>query len=126
MFKEKDNLILRGAEYAGKYKVNQTVDYDPSFYRCESVLVNGPWDTISNISRGLNKPVCDLIYYQYVQRLGINSKTIEKVKKLSPPENRFTSADLPSWGDLLWPYRAASSKMQKPATMKCSVSAKEY
>jgi hypothetical protein len=29
--------------------------YDPKFYRCEAILINGPWSAPSNISRGLGK-----------------------------------------------------------------------
>ncbi|SNX85116.1 uncharacterized protein MEPE_03825 [Melanopsichium pennsylvanicum] len=108
MWRDHNNLLLRGAEYAGAYNANRTVSYDPSFYRCEAVLVNGPWQTIANISRGLNRPVYDLIYYQYRQRLRIKSKTIEEIKQLAPSEGHVTSADLPSWGDLLWPYNATA------------------
>ncbi|GAC75879.1 hypothetical protein PANT_18c00103 [Moesziomyces antarcticus T-34] len=109
MFKEHNNLILRGAEYAGQYNSNKTVPFDPSFYRCEAVLVDGPWNAVSNASRGLNRPVYDLVYYEYIQRLRVDSEAIEEVKRLSPPESNVTSADLPSWGDLLWAYNSTSS-----------------
>lgn len=46
-----NNLIFKGAEYTAKYNLNQTVPYDPKFYRCEAVLVDGPWDTISEENR---------------------------------------------------------------------------
>lgn len=29
--------------------------YDPKFYRCEAILINGPWSAPSNISRALGK-----------------------------------------------------------------------
>lgn len=108
MFKEHDNLILRGAEYVGRYNSNKTVPFDPSFYRCEAVLVDGPWKAVSNASRGLNRPVYDLVYYEYTQRLRVDSKAIAEVKQLSPPESKVTSADVPSWGDLLWAYNSTS------------------
>lgn len=109
MFKEHNNLILRGAEYAGQYNSNKTVPFDPSFYRCEAVLVDGPWGTVANVSRGLKYPVYDLVYYEYIQRLRVDSEAIKEVKRLSPSESNVTSADLPSWGDLLWAYNSTSS-----------------
>lgn len=47
-----DNLLLKAAEYTAKYNLGYDVPYDPKFYRCEAVLINGPWALPSNISRG--------------------------------------------------------------------------
>lgn len=46
-----DNLLLKRSEYAVKYNLNGTVPYDLSFYRCEAILVNGPWANISADNR---------------------------------------------------------------------------
>lgn len=48
-----NNLILRAAEYTAKYNLGNDVPYDPKFYRCEAILINGPWAAPSNISRGI-------------------------------------------------------------------------
>ncbi|KAK6948054.1 hypothetical protein Daesc_009818 [Daldinia eschscholtzii] len=47
------NLILKGAEYTARYNLGYEVPYDPKFYRCEAILVNGPWSAPSSISRGV-------------------------------------------------------------------------
>lgn len=49
-----DNLLLKAGEYAAKYNLGENVTYDPKFYRCEAVLVNGPWSAPSPISRGVS------------------------------------------------------------------------
>ena len=46
-----DNLLLREAEYTAKYNLGY-VPYDRNFYRCEAILVNGPWSGASTIGRG--------------------------------------------------------------------------
>lgn len=46
-------MLLKGAEYSAKYNLGNDVPYDPKFYRCEAILINGPWSAPSNISRGL-------------------------------------------------------------------------
>ncbi|KAK4504977.1 hypothetical protein PRZ48_002940 [Zasmidium cellare] len=103
-----DKNLLKGAEYAAQFNLNYSVPYDPSFYRCEAVLVNGPWPVISSLRKGLTRPVWDILYYQFVQRMGISSKWLQMVKSKAPVEARFTSADLPSWGDLIWAYSGSS------------------
>lgn len=48
-----DSLILKGGEYAAKYNLGYDVPYDRSFYRCEAILVKGPWAQPSEIKRGI-------------------------------------------------------------------------
>lgn len=48
-----DNLLLKAGEYAAKYNLGEDVPYNPKFYRCEAILVNGPWSAPSPISRGV-------------------------------------------------------------------------
>lgn len=50
-----NNLLLTAAEYSAKYNLGHDVPYDPKFYRCEAILINGPWSAPSTISRGLGK-----------------------------------------------------------------------
>lgn len=104
-----NNTLLKGAEYAAKFNLNYTVPYDPSFYRCEAVLVNGPWPIISSFNKGLTRPVWDILYYQFVERLRIPSQCLQEVKDAAPLERHVTSADLPSWGDLIWAYSSSNS-----------------
>jgi hypothetical protein len=51
-----DNLLLKASEYISKYNLGEDVPYDRKFYRCEAILVNGPWERPSNISRGVGGP----------------------------------------------------------------------
>lgn len=48
-----DNLVLKGGEYAAKYNLGYDVPYDRKFYRCEAILVKGPWAQPSEIKRGI-------------------------------------------------------------------------
>lgn len=100
-----NNLLLKAAEYTAKYNLNETVTYDPKWYRCEAILVDGPWATISNISRGVTakNPVWDILYYQYVVKRKKNAPWTTKAKK-EVVEGHIASNDHPSWGDLIWSY----------------------
>ena len=57
-----DDLLLKASEYAAKYNLGYDVDYDRKFYRCEAILVNGPWSQPSNISRGVTPGVFDVSF----------------------------------------------------------------
>lgn len=48
-----DTVLLKGGEYAAKYNLGYDVRYDRSFYRCEAILVKGPWAQPSEIKRGI-------------------------------------------------------------------------
>ena len=104
MYGLEDNLLLRAAEYNAKFNLNETVPYDPKFYRCEAVLVNGPWDKISEENKGFNSPIWDIIYYQYNVKKGIEAPWTTKAREVAGPEYRFTGTDQSSWGDLVWSY----------------------
>ncbi|KAI6087342.1 chondroitin AC/alginate lyase [Hypoxylon rubiginosum] len=107
-----NNLILKGAEYTAKYNLGYDVPYDPKFYRCEAILVNGPWDAPSNISRGVasGPHVWDIIYYQYVVKRGLEAPYVSEAKAAHDAAggeqtgNGKLSTDLPMWGDLVWSY----------------------
>ena len=115
------NLLLKGYEYAAQYNLFHDVPYDPKFYRCEAVLINGPWSEISNITRGVgtvpstgskSESIWDIAYYQYVVKRGINAPWTTKAKEVYDaaggevnPGSTNTD-DQPSWGDLVWAYDA--------------------
>lgn len=111
-----NNLLLKGAEYAAQYNLGNDVPYDPKFYRCEAILINGPWSQISPITRGIgiipstgamSAPIWDMIYYQYVKKRGLKSPWLEKAKAAydaAGGEGHQTIDDQPSWGNLLWAY----------------------
>ncbi|RHZ54714.1 hypothetical protein CDV55_104079 [Aspergillus turcosus] len=100
------NLLLKAAEYAAKYNLNETVEYDPKWARCEAVLVNGPWATISEQNRGVTNqnPIWDILYYQYVVKRKVKAPWTTKAKEFEGFEGAVSSNDHPSWGDLIWAY----------------------
>ena len=105
LFRYADDLIFKGSEYLAKFNLNETVPYDPSFYRCEAVLVNGPWASNSNINRGVvGTDIWDLMHYEATAR-GITAPWTGKAKKVvdaAGGEKRRTNNDMPGWGDILW------------------------
>ncbi|KAF2795545.1 chondroitin AC/alginate lyase [Melanomma pulvis-pyrius CBS 109.77] len=104
-----DNLLLRAAEYAAKFNLNQTVPYDPKWFRCEAVLVGGPWTNISTNSFGITVkiPIWDHLYYQYVERRKLKAPWIKKAREVEGFEGERGPTSLndhPSWGELIWSY----------------------
>ncbi|KAF5541295.1 chondroitin AC alginate lyase [Fusarium mexicanum] len=108
-----NNLLLKGAEYAAKYNLNETVPYDSKWRRCESVLVNGPWQNISEFNRGIVQEVSgvvkkapavwDLLYYMSEAK-GLNNQWTTKAKEAYDAAGGevVTGGDMPGFGDLLW------------------------
>ena len=68
-----NNLLLRAAEYTAKFSLNHTVDYNAKFYRCEAILVSGPWFVISTANKGFLLPVWDTLYYEYAVKRGLSA-----------------------------------------------------
>ncbi|GKT84279.1 glycoside hydrolase family 92 protein [Colletotrichum tofieldiae] len=106
LYSQGDNLLLKGGEYTAEFNLNQTVTYDPKWFRCEAVLVNGPWATISQDKRGVtaSNPMWDILYYQYVVKKKLDAPWTTKAKQTVGPEGRLTGSDHPSWGGLIWAY----------------------
>jgi hypothetical protein len=110
------NLLLKGAQYGAQYNLGHDVPYDPKFYRCEAILINGPWSVISPITRGvgivnttgsMSAPIWDMLYYQYVVKRGLDAPWLTKAKQAydqAGGEGHQTIDDQPSWGDLLFSY----------------------
>jgi hypothetical protein len=93
---------MKGYEYTAKYNLGYSVDYDPSFYRCDASffgavliqtgnnvarlatnrcdanLVGRPWTNISSTDRGQWRPVYEIAYAYYVQR---QNKTMPYTKQ---------------------------------------------
>ncbi|KAH6887758.1 chondroitin AC/alginate lyase [Thelonectria olida] len=112
LFSYRNSLLLKGAEYTAKYNLNETVAYDSSWRRCESVLVNGPWEDISTNKRGVvyqtsagvttkSPPIWDLIYYAAKSK-GLKHPWTTKAKAEYGGEDVFSSNEMPGWGDLLF------------------------
>lgn len=100
-----DNLLLKASEYAAAFNLNQTVPYDPQWYRCEAVLVDGPWANISTESFGVRSalPVWNSLYYEYVKRRGLEGPWTSRARSSDGYfEGHATGGDHPSWGDLIW------------------------
>ncbi|RAK93788.1 chondroitin AC/alginate lyase [Aspergillus costaricaensis CBS 115574] len=110
LFPLEDNLIFTAAEYAGKYLMNQTVPYDASFYRCEVVLVDGPWANISAVNRYIgyqdgktNPAAWGLLYYEALER-GVDVPWTSRVKDVydASVKSQASPVDPFSWADLLF------------------------
>ncbi|KAH8147181.1 uncharacterized protein LAJ45_08659 [Morchella importuna] len=65
-----EDRLMVGYEYTAKYNLGYDVEYDPGFYRCGANLVGGPWQVISNVSRGQFPPVYEIAYAHYAQKEG--------------------------------------------------------
>ncbi|KAH8817034.1 chondroitin AC/alginate lyase [Xylogone sp. PMI_703] len=78
----RDRLLV-GYEYTAKYNLGNDVPYDPGFYRCGADLVGGPWEHISNTSRGSFSPVYEIAYGHFHQlqqkSMPWTRKVLEKV-----------------------------------------------
>jgi hypothetical protein len=118
LFSLDNNLLFKGSEYAAKYNLNGTVPYDPSFYRCEAVLVNGPWANISAENRyigyqdGRTNPACwGITYYEGLSR-GLDIPWTKRAKDLydGSVEGQTSPTDFMSWADLLFANKAKSGK----------------
>ena len=110
LFTLEDNIVFTAAEYAGKYLMNQTVPYDASFYRCEVVLVDGPWANISAVNRYIgyqdgktNPAAWGLLYYEALER-GVDVPWTSRVKDVydASVKSQASPADPFSWADLLF------------------------
>ncbi|KAK7713563.1 hypothetical protein SLS63_012085 [Diaporthe eres] len=116
-----DTLLLKGGEYAAKYNLGYDVPYDRSFYRCEAILVKGPWAQPSEIKRGVvgSPKVWDILYYQYNVKRGLDTPYIAQAKAGSdaaggeqyPGSASASTTDHPGWGDLIWSYPGQGSFM---------------
>ncbi|KAJ6049772.1 chondroitin AC/alginate lyase [Penicillium canescens] len=121
LFSLDDNLLFEGSEYAAKYNLNETVPYDPSFYRCEAVLLNGPWANISAENRyigyqnGKTNPACwGLPYYEGISR-GLDLPFTKRAKAVHDASvaGQSSPVDLLAWADLLFATKAHSAHSDK-------------
>jgi len=67
-----NNRLLVGYEYTAQYNLGNSVPYNESFYRCDVVLVNGPWPNISDSGRGVWRPIWELPYAHYASTKGLS------------------------------------------------------
>ncbi|GLI81032.1 hypothetical protein PoHVEF18_009401 [Penicillium ochrochloron] len=116
LFSLDNSLLFKASEYAAKYNLNGTVPYDPSFYRCEAVLVNGPWANISAENRfigyqsGKTNPACwGLTYYEAASR-GLDVPWTKRAKDLydTSVETQTSPVDFLAWADLLFASKMKS------------------
>jgi hypothetical protein len=110
LFGYNDNLLLRATEYTAKFNLNYTVEYNSKLYRCEAVLVDGPWPVISTANKGFTVPVWDILYYEYVVKRGLSAPYTTEARAQYGFEGSLPNNDgYTSWGDLIW---ATSSQTQ--------------
>ena len=106
-----NDLLLRAAEYTAKFSLNHTVDYNPRLYRCEAVLVNGPWPVISTANKGFLVPVWDILYYEYAVKRGLSAPYITQAMAQYGFEGSLpNNAGYTSWGDLIWATLSSGKK----------------
>ncbi|KAI8682190.1 Alginate-lyase domain-containing protein [Fusarium keratoplasticum] len=127
VWSEGGDLLLKGSEYLAKYSLGNNVPYNRNFYRCEAILVNGPWSEISEKNRGvglvdgkLTGSVWDIIYYAYKVARGRNAPWTTKAKQAYDKDGGqlyTSSADHPGWGDLIWSYEKGESTKSKKRTI---------
>jgi hypothetical protein len=113
LFSHGGNLLLKGAEYTAKFNLNESVPYDPKWRRCEAVLVNGPWDEISEYNKGISyqtsnglrksPAVWDILYYTS-EAQGLRNTWTTKAKEAYDKAGGeiVTGGEMPGFGDLLW------------------------
>ncbi|KAI0156898.1 chondroitin AC/alginate lyase [Xylariaceae sp. FL1272] len=114
LYRYAGDLLLKGIEYVAKYSLGNNVTYDPNFRRCEAVLVNGPWPTISEYNRFVvnttaspvkkSPNVWDLFYYT-AKSHALSAPWTTKAKALNDKyggEAVYSASELVGWGDLLW------------------------
>ena len=113
LFSYRNNLLLRGAEYTAKFNLNESVPYDPAWRRCESVLVDGPWEEISENKKAIvyesdrvvkkSPAVWDLLYYTS-EAQGLRNPWTTKAKEAYDEAGGevVTGGEMPGFGDLLW------------------------
>ncbi|KAK9425383.1 putative Chondroitin AC/alginate lyase [Seiridium unicorne] len=112
-----DNLLLKAGEYTARYNLGEDIPYDSKFYRCEAILVNGPWSGPSPISRGVlagTARIYDILYYQYAVKKGLEAPYITRMKGALQAANGGETPngdDHPGWGDLIWAYPGKGSFM---------------
>lgn len=104
---EMGGVFLKASEHLAKYNLNESVEYDPKFSRCLAVLVDGPWDTISERNRGItgrSPGVWDLIYYKFVVEKGKKAPWTVKAKEKYDSQGGQNSSGytVMGWGDLIW------------------------
>lgn len=77
-----DNRILRGAEYTARYNFNLGSVYFEPYNNCDNVNHVG----ISEVGRGGNRPIWEVIYNHYAKRRNIATPDVEIVARLHRPE----------------------------------------
>ncbi|KAF2032636.1 chondroitin AC/alginate lyase [Setomelanomma holmii] len=107
LFSLGNNLLLKGAEYSAKSNLNNTVPHDPNWYRCEAVLVGGPWEKISTNAFGITNrtPIWDLLHYEYTMKRNLSAPWTERARVAEGFEGAAKQPsinDHSSWGELLW------------------------
>ncbi|KAJ3457827.1 hypothetical protein FSOLCH5_012385 [Fusarium solani] len=104
---EMGGVLLKASEHLAKYNLNESVEYNPKFSRCLAVLVDGPWDTISEHNRGItgsSPGLWDLIYYKFVVEKGKKAPWTVKAKEQYDSQGGQNSGGytVMGWGDLIW------------------------
>jgi hypothetical protein len=96
----RNHRCLAGAEYVFKYNQWHEVPYVPYMW---GTGVNGTWQIQSNVSsasRGSNRPVAEMIYNHYVNRLGLAAPFSKIEAEEHRPEGNGSNGDQLGFGTL--------------------------
>lgn len=77
-----DNRILKGAEYAARYNFNLGSVYFEPYNNCDNVNHT----VISEVGRGGNRPIWEIIYNHYVKGMSIPAPNVEIAARLHRAE----------------------------------------
>lgn len=118
-----DNRFMAAAEYCAKYNIGEDVPFTTYQWRNGTNAALQTQTQISSASRGQIRPIWEMIYNHYHNRMGFDVPNIEKMLAKSRPEGggggHASTFDQPGMGTLL--YGAACVAPQKEAS--CAVSA---
>lgn len=103
-----DNRVAAGYEYAAKYNLNFDVSYDP----VPDVFGNHRNPKISEDKRGIFRPIYEMVYHHYHDRVGLEMKYTKLVLERIRPEGYHW--DHPSFGTLLYENLPAFPKGYRP------------
>ncbi|MBO9204365.1 MULTISPECIES: DUF4979 domain-containing protein [Niastella] len=108
LYSASGNAIMRGYEYASKYNLGNTVDYQTSYDYCEKNYTDYTPEAISATARGQFRPVFEIAYNHYVVRKGLQMPWTLQVMQATGPEAAPAGADNPGYGSLFFYLNTAA------------------
>jgi regulation of enolase protein 1 (concanavalin A-like superfamily) len=108
LFGHESKRILAGFEYTAKYNLGEDVPFTSDLDRTGKYLKT----VVATVNRGQYRPIYELAYAHYADRLGLEAPYLERVLNRGGVRNvEGGSDDHPSWGTLTFARESA-----EPAT----------